>query len=225
MIEAVPKLYIFAGPNGSGKSTLTEKLYTDTDELPQLYINADEIKKKYNLTDLEAAQEADRQRKEALAQGESFTMETVMSMPDKIDLMKDAKARGYEIHFFYVTTQDPRINVDRILYRHEEGGHFVPPDKVKARYKRSMKLLPQALQIVDTAKIFNNSFESPRLIIEKSKELGIVVHPQEPPSIWTKERIENFIGVSVANKSTKFKVKKVPDIVEIQKYPTKSHEF
>jgi len=214
MSEETPKLYVFAGPNGSGKSTITNKLYHGTDELPKKYINADDIKKENGYTDLEAAEEATQQRKEALERGESFTFETVMSMPDKIDLLKEAKSRNYEIHFYYITTQNPAINIDRVQERYEKGGHFVPPEKVTERYERSMKLLPKALRIVDYAEIYNNSFENPKLIIEKSKERGIEVHPQGPPSIWTKEKLENFIGISNSDKVTS---EKVPDVVRLQK--------
>lgn len=58
--EHLPEVVVFAGPNGSGKSTITELLkpnYID-------YINADEIKRTLNCTDLEAAQIATRQREE-----------------------------------------------------------------------------------------------------------------------------------------------------------------
>ena len=51
------EIVVFAGPNGSGKSTLTEFLKPKMD-----YINADEIKKYLKCSDIEAAQEAERQR-------------------------------------------------------------------------------------------------------------------------------------------------------------------
>ena len=45
-----PVLLVFAGPNGSGKSTVTRHL-----PMSGVYINADDIKKDYGLTDLNAA--------------------------------------------------------------------------------------------------------------------------------------------------------------------------
>ena len=44
-----PEIVVFAGPNGSGKSTFTEILRPAMD-----YINADEIKKALECSDLEA---------------------------------------------------------------------------------------------------------------------------------------------------------------------------
>ena len=52
-----PEVIVFAGPNGSGTSTFTELL-----KPPMDYINADEIKKNLQCSDLEAARLAERQR-------------------------------------------------------------------------------------------------------------------------------------------------------------------
>jgi predicted ABC-type ATPase len=52
-----------------------------------------------------------------------------MSTPNKINLMKQAKAKGYEVHLVYVTTQDPIINISGVKDRHIKGGHDVPEDR------------------------------------------------------------------------------------------------
>ena len=49
-----PRLIVFAGPNGSGKSTMTRGI-----PICGVYVNADEIKRVSQCTDLEAAQEAE----------------------------------------------------------------------------------------------------------------------------------------------------------------------
>lgn len=69
-----PVLLVFAGPNGSGKTTVTRGLPTFG-----TYVNADDLKKEYDLTDLEAAQQADMLRSELLDDGADFSFETVMS--------------------------------------------------------------------------------------------------------------------------------------------------
>lgn len=43
-----PLLFVFAGPNGSGKTTLQRRLH----DLPENYINADDIKVQLGLSDL-----------------------------------------------------------------------------------------------------------------------------------------------------------------------------
>jgi len=191
-----PLLIIFAGPNGSGKSTLAEEMRAHDPGFPRLYINADDIAGEKKIGALEAAREAARLRAEAVARRVSFATETVMSTVEKIDFLKDAKKAGYEIVLLYITTQSGKINVNRIQTRVKMGGHDVPPAKTSSRYDRSMSLLAEALKIVNVASIYNNSFEHPLLIAEKTRDGQLVIYPQEPPSIWSVERIRKLIGLS-----------------------------
>jgi predicted ABC-type ATPase len=87
----------------------------------------------------------------------SFTFETVMSFPDKIELLRNAQLRGYRTYLYYVATEDPAINISRVRYRVKMGGHSVPEDKIISRYKRSLDLLIEAIQFTHRAYIFDNS--------------------------------------------------------------------
>jgi predicted ABC-type ATPase len=191
-----PLLIVFAGPNGSGKSTLAEEMRARDPGFPSLYINADDIARERKIGAREAAAEAARQRAEAVAHKVSFATETVMSTVEKIDFLKDAKRAGYEIALLYITTQSRNINLKRIQTRVKMGGHDVPPDKTSSRYDRSMTFLAEALKIVDVATIYNNSFEHPLLIVEKTRDGQLVLYPQEPPSIWNVERIRKLVGLA-----------------------------
>ena len=188
-----PVFVMIAGPNGSGKSSITKELQEIQSDFPTLYINADEIKKQFSLSDRDAQKKAEEMRHAALDRGDSFAFETVMSHVSKIDFMHEAKQKGYEVRLYFITTQDPAINKIRVSQRVSEGGHNVPPDKIEPRYHRSMVLLPLALVHADHAKVYNNSFEDPRLIIEKSPDRGIQIHPQPAPSKWSKERIAELM--------------------------------
>ena len=57
--EKLPEIIVFAGPNGSGKSTITKMA-----KVIEPYINADDIKKTNYCSNLEAAQMAERMRRE-----------------------------------------------------------------------------------------------------------------------------------------------------------------
>ena len=87
----------------------------------------------------------------------SFTFETVMSFPDKIELLRKAQTRGYRTYIYYVATEDPSINISRVKYRVKMGGHSVPEDKIVSRYERSLDLLIQAIQVTNRSYIFDNS--------------------------------------------------------------------
>lgn len=103
---------------------------------------------------------ADLIRRQLLSRGESLTFETVMSSPDKVEFMCEAQRLGYRTYLYYVATEDPAINIDRVKYRVQTGGHDVSSDKIASRYKRSLDLLYGAVACADRAFIFDNSDES-----------------------------------------------------------------
>jgi predicted ABC-type ATPase len=153
-------LTVVAGPNGSGKSTLIEHLIRQGVDFGE-YINADNIVKAHGLTGDEGARAgqklADEARDRCLKTGIDFSFETVMSHPSKVEFMLRAKRIGFEVTLYFVATDDPLLNVERVRARVEMGGHDVPQDRIVARYKRTIALLPQALTACDNAILFDNS--------------------------------------------------------------------
>jgi predicted ABC-type ATPase len=155
-----PFLLVVAGPNGSGKTTLTRHLRQLGIDFGT-YINPDDIAVELAGSPQEQAARAmfiaDRQRDACLANRESFSFETVMSHPSKIDVMRSAKSLGYEVTLFFVGVEDPRINLARVAQRVALGGHAVPPDKVVTRYHRTMAHLPDAVLAADRCVVFDNT--------------------------------------------------------------------
>jgi predicted ABC-type ATPase len=87
----------------------------------------------------------------------SFTFETVMSSPDKVEFLARAQAAGCRTYLYYVATEDPIINESRVQGRVANGGHPVPMEKIASRYHRSLALLPAAIRASNRAYIFDNS--------------------------------------------------------------------
>ena len=149
------EIIVFAGPNGSGKSTFTELLRpVDID-----YINADEIKKYLKCSDMEAAKLAESQREEHLSDMQQFCFETVLSTDRNLKLLQKAKEKGYFIRCYYILTVDPMINVQRVKSRVKSGGHYVPEEKIIARYDRALDLVKDVVEISDICHIYDNSEE------------------------------------------------------------------
>ncbi len=182
------KLLVFAGPNGSGKSTIIAR-----SELTGDYINADEIQAYFQCTDLEAAQNAEQAREYLLEQKADFTMETVLSTPRNLSLIRRAKEAGYEIRCMYVLTTDPKINVRRVRARVERGGHDVPEDKVRARYVRALGQLPSLFDLCGEVDVFDNSPErgegEPSLIV-RWRQGTMELYPN---SLWTQPMLEALV--------------------------------
>ena len=128
---------------------------------------------------------ADAIRRELLAQGRTFTFETVMSSRDKIDFLRDARRRGYRTYLYFVATDDPAINLARVKLRVSQGGHDVPQDRVRDRYRRSIDLLDEACSIANRAYVFDNSGEAHELLVEISEGQDMVVHSSTLPAWFT----------------------------------------
>ena len=100
---------------------------------------------------------ADFLRQQLLKQKTSFTLETVMSSPDKVKLLEQAQQLGYRTYLYFIATDDPAINISRVQNRVIQGGHSVPEDKIVSRYHRSLDLLMEAIRHTNRAYVFDNS--------------------------------------------------------------------
>lgn len=112
----------------------------------------------------------------------SFTFETVMSHPSKVEALRSARAAGFRTYLYFVGTEDPDVNVARVAERVRRGGHGVPEDKVRERYTRSMALLPSAARASDRAYIFDNSGMRSQLVVEITDGEAVTLHREQLPS-------------------------------------------
>lgn len=192
-----PRMIIFAGPNGSGKTMIVEA-FQKHEKFPEIFINADKIAEclRTAIPDRDerektAADQAEAQRKQALGKGESFAFETVLSTPGKLAFMMEAKKRGFHVDLIFITTRDPEINVRRVANRVKKGGHAVDPVRVRERYYRSMELLPLALELADTAVVFDNSIDGvmqslPERITKKDGD-ALTFAPESKMPAWARK--------------------------------------
>ena len=185
--KKLPEIIVFAGPNGSGKSTITQFA-----KVIEPYINADEIKKATNCTDLEAAQKADEMRNYLVEDRQGFTFETVLSTERNLNLLKKAKDAGFFVRCVYVLTADPKINVHRVKVRHNNGGHDVPEEKIRTRYERCLSLIPQLIEVCDIFHLYDNT-TTPFRIFKKRKDKFFVWENE----FWSREEIEKLTKVKL----------------------------
>lgn len=128
---------------------------------------------------------ADFIRHKLLAAKQSFTFETVMSSPDKVAFLQKARLAGYRTYLYFVATEDADINVSRVQYRVQIGGHPVAEDKIRSRFVRSLELLPQAVTYADRAYIFDNSGAERVWVAEVTDGMEAEMKTDEMPA-WFK---------------------------------------
>ena len=113
---------------------------------------------------------------ECINRGVSFSQETVFSHPSKIAALAKAKSAGYRTYLYYIATDDPEINADRVARRYAQGGHDVPPEKVRERYSRSLANVSPALSHLSRAFFFDNSGAEMRYVASYSDDGGFAIH-------------------------------------------------
>lgn len=173
------KLYIIAGPNGVGKTTLS---YTILPEIFDCYefVNADEIAKGISpLNPEKAGLRSGRlmlQRiKELIELDESFAIETTLSTKSYFSLVKNAQQQNYEVVLLFLTLDSVELAMQRVSTRVKEGGHNIPIEVIKRRYKNGLQnLFKIYIPIVDNWLIVNNSSEKFEFIAEGNKDSVIV---------------------------------------------------
>ncbi len=152
-------LTLVAGPNGSGKSTIVTGL-AQISNLGVL-VNADQIAETFARrkgearpsrdTQWEAAYAAEDMRWALVSQRISFVAETVMSDRDRwVRFIAEAKEQGYRVVLYFVTTEDPSINIRRVAERVLAGGHAVDPEKIASRYRKVMEEDRDSLELLVT---------------------------------------------------------------------------
>lgn len=115
----------------------------------------------------------------------------MFSAPDKVQFLKKARDLGYFIRLFFICTDSPLINVNRISRRRLKGGHDVPPAKIFSRYSKSIAQCVVAIKLVDRAYIYDNSIEDadPQLLFRAENGALKKVYRQ-PVNDWAKPIFE-----------------------------------
>jgi predicted ABC-type ATPase len=189
-------LVVVAGPNGAGKSTFVDAFLRPTG---LHVVNPDQIAKALAPDDpdsmaYQAAQAADTVRRDLVARGVSFCMETVFSDPQgaKLAFLRHARAQHYVVLLVFIGLDTGELAIARVVERVDAGGHDVPDDKILSRFPRTLQNLTQALEFVDHAFLFDNSSakEPFRFVAEFSN--GALVRRGKRRPKWAVSLLKTF---------------------------------
>ena len=134
----MPHLYIISGCNGSGKTTASYAILPELLNCSQ-FVNSDEFAKSLSPFDPSAASVgASRYMlikiQYMLAHNLDFCIETTLATRSLMNIVRTAKASGYETTILYFWLNSPELAIRRIRARVEAGGHNIPDDVVRRRY-------------------------------------------------------------------------------------------
>jgi predicted ABC-type ATPase len=138
----MPNLYIIAGCNGAGKTTASLTILPEILDCRE-FVNADLIA--YGLSPLnvksvamEAGRLMLRRIKELLQDEKDFAFETTLATRSYVNLIREAKTKGYEVTLLYFWLHSPEQAKQRVAERVAKGGHNIEDDVIERRYYRGI---------------------------------------------------------------------------------------
>jgi len=177
---------ILAGPNGAGKSTAAPDLLHGALEVNE-FVNADVIARGLSAFDpdsvaiaagrvmLARIQELEEQRV-------NFAFETTLASRSLAPRIRDLLASGYAIHLVFLWLSSADLAVQRVAARVAAGGHNVPEDTVRRRYRGGIRNFFAVYQpIVTSWALFNASGPEPTLVAERVESQSLRVYDS---TIW-----------------------------------------
>ena len=180
MDETQPELRIIAGPNGSGKTTFVKDflpLYAQV----RNFVNADLIAAGLSpfapeTVALTAGRLVLTEIRRLADQRQDFAFETTLSGKTYESLVRTTREQGYRIYLYFLWLPQVELNVKRVALRVRTGGHNVPEEDIRRRYRRSIvNFLEVYAPLTDSWVIFDNSGELPAKIAFARGNLATIV--------------------------------------------------
>lgn len=180
-----PNLYIIAGPNGAGKTTASYNL------LPEIlhctnFVNADEIARGLSpfapeTVAIQAGRIMLERIEELLPQRVDFAIETTLATRSYVQLVRRAQALGYKVHLIFFFLENEEQAIQRVAQRVSNGGHNIPEDDIRRRFKRGIyNLIHLYMPICDSVLVYNNAHGDAILVSEQENaNSGLLVYKEE----------------------------------------------
>ncbi len=189
-----PIAVLIAGPNGAGKSTAAPNLLKGGLGVVE-FLNADLIARGLSPFDPEgaalAAGEVMIQRLESLAAASvSFGMETTLAARTLAPRFNSLMSAGYQFHLVFLFLRSADLAVRRVADRVKLGGHHVPEQTIRQRYRSGLKNFFALYQPIATSwQMFDNSQVAEMRLIAAGRRSRTTRVPQK--ELW-KQITEEF---------------------------------
>jgi predicted ABC-type ATPase len=168
--EPSPAVVVLGGPNGAGKSTAAPRLLRGSLKVEE-FVNADTLAQGLSaFRPQDVAVEAGRltlARLDTLErQRRSFAFEATLASQTLARRLARLKDGGYRVHVVYLWLPTVDLALARVAERVRVGGHDVPADAVRRRFRRGREQFFTRYRVVaDAWRLYDaSSLDGPRLV-------------------------------------------------------------
>lgn len=168
------KIIIIAGPNGAGKTTFARD-FLPAEAQTFRFINADLIAAGLAPFNPESAsfkagrlmlQEID----ECVNAGHSFAFETTLSGLSYLKKITVWQHLGYQVKLWFLSLPNEDIAVSRVARRVLQGGHNIPEDIIRRRFKAGLENFHKRYSKVVDSWAYFDSYTRPIRLIDWSNK-------------------------------------------------------
>lgn len=183
-------MVVLAGPNGAGKSTMAAELLVGVLRVSE-YVDADvfaRILPRSQAAPLTAGRAMLRRLDELAAARRSFGFETTLASRSFAPRIRALTRAGYECHLIFLWLPSADLAVARVAGRVRRGGHAVPEETVRRRYRSGVRNFFGLYQSLTTTwRMYDNSTDQPRLIASGAGTEALTV---DDVALWRRVRAE-----------------------------------
>ena len=190
---AQPAVYVIAGPNGAGKTTFATSFLPGFVNCRE-FVNADLIAAGLSPFDPDSqAVAAGRlmllRIDELVCARQSFGFETTLAGRIHARRLTSMKSEaGYRVVLFFLWLETDALAISRVAFRVREGGHHIPPETVKRRFRLGLRNFGSLYRnLADDWYIIDGSKATPS-IVGRGSSAGI--------EILDSERLDDICSIS-----------------------------
>ena len=156
-----PVAILLAGPNGAGKSKSKRLLVPPS----WPFLNADVVAAQLREhgharagLDIAAGRFVLGEKRRLVATGTPFCLETTLSGRATAQFVGSWQQAGYEVRLYFLALRCPDLALARVALRVARGGHDIPEDVVRRRWRAGLKAFFEVYAvIVDEWALIDNS--------------------------------------------------------------------
>jgi predicted ABC-type ATPase len=182
-----PSVVVLSGPNGSGKSTVAAELLRGTLAVTE-FVNADTIAQGLSGfapegSALEAGKVMIRRLRELARRGQDFAFETTLASRHFAPWLRGLRRSGYAVRLVFLWLPGEDLAVRRVAERVRTGGHGIPEETIRRRYRAGLRNLFALYQpiCVEWRAFDNSQVSGPRLV---ARGAGIRTNEVVDPETW-----------------------------------------
>lgn len=183
MSNRQPTVAVLAGINGAGKTTASMEILHHFLRIP-IFVNADTIARGLNAFDVDSqAANAGRVMLDHLHrladQRKSFAFETTLSGRAYANWLASLRVSGYQVQLFYFWLESADVAVNRVAERVAAGGHNVPTETIRRRYRLSVQNFFELYRpVADHWRVYDNTHGKSWLLACGNEDREHVLEPE-----------------------------------------------